>query len=241
MSSRILRHLLTTAPKEGVTLYKVKLRADLPSSVSGIYFRSSLMATWWRTDGQKARSVDANAVKEELWRAAEQVTQEWELHFRSAAQAAVNRQLEAARLVDGTGLEWFGSAKLSASAWNRLLGRRVLRLRRRESAQRLALLDQLRHLQKLTREQGLAALWWAHENPDRLHYLNDGSFRKLLSLQPNQNDYDLSSASDEAAKIIREFLAQVSDPSSRALLAEPLKIVSDWYSAERSSGDTHQS
>ncbi|WP_405429450.1 hypothetical protein [Micromonospora sp. NBC_00617] len=177
-------------------------------------------------------------MKEELWKAAEEVTKEWDLRFRAAAQAAVNRRLETAHCVGETKLNWLGSTELSASAWNRLVERRILRLRRKKSAQRLAMLDQLRHLQRLTQEQGLAALWWANQNPDRLHYLNDGSFQALLNLQPNQNDYDLSTANDEAAKVIRGFLEQVSDPSSRASLAEPLKIVSDWYGAQRGLDDT---
>lgn len=203
MFGRRLRRLLKASPRDEFAVHTVKLRSELRSSVPGIYFRSYLVATWWNTDGQEVRAVDAEAVKEELWKAAEEVTKEWDLRFRAAAQAAVNRRLETAHCVGETKLNWLGSTELSASAWNRLVERRILRLRRKKSAQRLAMLDQLRHLQRLTQEQGLAALWWANQNPDRLHYLNDGSFQALLNLQPNQNDYDLSTANDEAAKVIR--------------------------------------
>jgi len=103
--------------------------------------------------------------------------------------------------------------------------------RRQEKVRQLVLLDQISFAKSLTEQQGMAALWWAKEYPDKLNFLVDGSFRQLLELQPREDDYSLSEASDEAAIIVREFLSQASDPDIRRQMAAPLKVLSEWITS----------
>lgn len=222
---------LCPKPKDGFEWQKAKLRSKLASSIPGVFFRSSLMA-WWRTiDNRTPRMVDAEAVRADLWKVAREVTTEGDVVSRAACQASLNANLGVLHRLDDVSIEWFGAGRLSSSRSGRRVSSGVLDRRRQEKVRQLVLLDQISFAKSLTEQQGMAALWWAKEYPDKLNFLVDGSFRQLLELQPREDDYSLSEASDEAAIIVREFLSQASDPDIRRQMAAPLKVLSEWITS----------
>lgn len=215
---------------------RVALRGYLPSVAPGIQFRCSLFAWWRALEGREVGASASDKVRENLWTSAAEVSASWPFEFRIPAQAAMNAQLGERRSLDSAGVEWIGGGSLAGSLLARFRSARVQRLRRAQAIDSLAMLDRVRHVKSLVREQGAGAIWWASAYPDRLHYLSDGSFTKLLELQPRDREHELSEANDEAAAIVREFLQRVADPQSREFISGPLKIVNNLLKDDQGEG-----